>query len=522
MIKIPKIDIKPYLDIVLRRKWCIMVSFIAAIIAGSIYYIHSPKRYKASTLILVEPQKVSDSYVKSAVSGTIENRMRTITQQIYSRTNLESIVDRFDLVLNVEETQRGIIDRGKKFLNPDELSQNSKKTLKKLQLIENLRNNIKVNIQGRGREGNNAIEISINWHDPEIAAEVINFIADRFIEENLNVREELAMGTTDFLEREASRMRYELEAKEKELDDFKKRHMGMLPNQLKSNLNILNQLSVELNNLEKRLETEKQSALMLEAQMQQMKAYFQTDDTIIKEGINPHIEDLEAKLKALKLRYTDNYPGVIALKREIESARKEMADQKISEPGVLKASPVPPGETLGDYGTTISSQLDLAKNRIKSYENQIAEIRVQAEIYKERVEGTHQVELAMTKLLRDYETIKHRYDDLLSKSLGARMAEELERRQKGEQFRILDPAVVPVKPFSPDLKVIMFMTIIGGLALGCGLACLREIMDPCFYNPDEIESALNIKVMVSLPLLDFEKSGKTEKTNKLKSQATEG
>ncbi len=523
MIQIPKIDFKPYLEIVLRRKWWIIVSFITVVMVGLLYYKTAPKVYRASTLILVEPQKVSDSYVESAVTGTIESRMRTITQQVYSRTNLENLVDEFDLVRKAEETKGGMIARVKKFWNRDKLSPNDKEVLEKMVLVEKLRGYVNVRLHGGTRGGQSSFEISINWYDPEEAAEVVNFIANKFIEENLNVREEITMGTTDFLEREASRMRFELETKEKEVDAFKRRHMGSLPDQLQSNLNILNQLREELSTLENRLDLEKQTALMLENQLRQIKASSGPHDLSVfgkadssTKSINSRIEDLEDQLKKLRSRYTDNYPAVIVLKKEIEFARNEMEKQNSTEPYALEASRARIVETPVGPGSVMISQLDLAKSRIQSYENQISKVKEQIVAYRERVEGTSKVELAMTNLLRDYETIRNRYDDLLSKSLGARMAEELERRQKGEQFRIIDRAVVPVKPVSPDLKKIMLLAIMAGLALGGGLGYAREIMDPCFYDPEEIEPALHTNVMVSLPVVDFKRSGQKEKNDNVK------
>ena len=518
MNKIPKIDIKPYLDVVFRRKWWVIFSLVAAIIAGAGYYKMSPKVYRASTLILVEPQKVPDDYVRPVVTGTIERRLHTITQQIHSRTNLEHIIERFNLEGETEDMQKGVIDnvksRIKKILKWDTSPQAEKESLKKMNMVEGLRKNISVNLRGRG--GNSAFEISVNWNDAKVAADVTNFVANKFIEENLNVREEMTMATTDFLDREASRIRYELEAKEKELEDFKKKHMGMLPSELRSNINILNQLKEELNNLEKRLDTEKQSTLMLERQMQQMKDNFQPDnflsfeeENFFETGLNSEIDILETELKKLKYRYTDSHPDVIALKHRIESLREEMENQP-AEP-VPEVATDPLIDQVMNPADMISPQVETARNRIQSYEDQIREVKNQIETYKERVEGTPQVELAMTKILRDYETIKSRYDALLSKSLSARMAEELERRQKSEQFRIIDSAVAPVKPFSPDVRKIMLMAIMAGLALGCGMAYIREIMDPCFYDPDEIESALQTPVIVSLPIAEFKKKSMERK-----------
>ena len=521
MTQIPKLEIGPYIDIALRRKWWIAISFVVAVLGGFVFFEISPEIFQASTLILVEPQKVQTSYVNPVVNDTVEKRLHTITQQVHSRTNLEKIIEKFDLGKEPEKIDESFIDKLKKKLNLEMDVPANEESIKIMNLVEKLRKKIKVALQGRG--GNNSFEISFTWHEPEVAAQVTNFIAEKYIEENLNVREEMAMATTDFLEREASRIRFELEAKEKELEDFKNRHMGTLPSELSSNMSILHQLKDELNTLEKRLDTEGQMAILLDSQMRQMKesmsfepfAMPEEDGMFADEG-SEELIGLEEALNTLKLRYTESHPDIAALKRRIEMLKEEA---KKREEENAKTPEEPPMEEplqlgFGPVGDPMIAQKEMQKNKIRDYEKQIAKVKEQIEVYKDRVEKTPQVELAMTKILRDYETVKKRYEELLAKSLSARMAEELERRQKGEQFRIIDPAVAPAKPISPDFKKIMILAAAAGLGLGFGLAFLRETMDPCFYDADEIEADLGANVIISLPVADLKQKAKRNRREK--------
>ncbi len=511
MTQIPKLDIGPYIDIALRRKWWVAVSLVASIIGGYVYFKMSPEIFEASTLILVEPQKVPTSYVSPVVSDTVEKRLYTITQQVHSRTNLEKIIERFELGKEPEKIDESFIDKLKEKLKEklnlkSEVPEN-RESLKVMNLVEKLRKKIGVALKGRG--GNNAFEISFDWYEPEVAAQVTNFIAEKYIEENLNVREEMAMGTTDFLEREASRIRFELEAKEKELEDFKNKYMGMLPSELSSNMNMLNQLREEVNTLEERLHTEKQMAMMLDSQMRQMSESMSfdsidlpEDDLLLEDEGSQELTGLEEELKNLRLRYTEQHPDIAALKRRIDMLKEEK--KKRDEEMALAPEKAQQEEPLrlgfGPRGDPMIVQKEMQRKKIEGYEKQIEKVKEQMGIYNDRVDKTTQVELAMTKVLRDYETVKKRYEELLSKSLSARMAEEMERRQKGEQFRIIDPAVAPAKPASPDFRKIMVMAALAGLGMGFGLAFLRETMDPCFYDPYEVEADLGANVILSLPV----------------------
>ncbi len=505
MSKIEKIEIKPYFEIVSRRKWWIVIPFLLAILAGLVFYAASPRIYEAKTLILVEPQKIPDSYVRPVVSGTVEKRLATITQQIHSRTNLENIINNFGLNREKEEISESLWDRTRKAMGSKKKPPNSPYSIEKVSLVEKLRERIKVELRGKGE--NYVFNISFAWHDPEVAAHVTNFIANKYIEENLNAREEIAMATTDFLERETLRIRYDLEAKEKELEDFKKQHMGALPNELQSNISILNQLKEELSNLEKRWDTEKQMTLMMEKQMRQMEENMAAtsfaipdEEAFLEDESTMEINVLEEALGSLKGRYTENHPDVLALKRRIEILKQE---EKLRAETMPKTEPVP--ESFLPVEDTMAMQQNMHQAQMDSYVSQIEGLKGQIVVYKERVERTPQVELAMTKILRDYETVRARYAELLGKSLSARMAEELERRKKGEQFRIVDPAVAPVKPTSPNFLFIMLASVFGGLGLGLGLAYARETTDPCFYDREEIENDLRVNVVASLPLADLRK-----------------
>jgi uncharacterized protein involved in exopolysaccharide biosynthesis len=150
----------------------------------------------------------------------------------------------------------------------------------------------------------------------------------------------------------------------------------------------------------------------------------------------------------------------------------------------------------------IKFQLDETNRNIKSCQKRIREIKKEIQAYNNRIERIPEVELELTKLTRDYSTIRNRYQSLLQKKIDAQLAEQLERRQKGEQFKVLDSAIIPDKPFKPDIKKVMLMALMAGLGIGCGLAYLREIMDGSFYSSEDLEAFLETKVLVSIP---FEK-----------------
>ncbi len=508
MLQLPKINVEPYVDALLRRKWWIVVPLVLSVILGALYAKITPKTYEASTLILVEPQRIPTTYVQPTVTEGVQSRLRTISQEVNSRTNLERIIKDFNLYPDSRIRERGfkdvLLDHLRRLLGRPLPKEEEAPKVPMMDLVENLRKKIGVNVKGQG----NAFEITFQWDNAETAAAVANAIASQFIEQNLKVREEMAMGTTAFLDAETQRLRKELEAREQALEKFKKENMGMLPDQLQSNLSILSQLKEELTDMERRVATEKQQAMMLQSQSQAMGQSGPDLSSLMAEDesgtfVGGEIDQLRQKLEDLLTRYTEKHPDVVALKRKIEKLEKEASEaQENTAQSGKKGLP-----DLGAFSgqDMFAMQIEQINARVADYEKQIDALKEQIALYKERVEKTPQVELELTKLIRDYQTVQDRYAKLLAKKLDAQMAEELERRQKGEQFRVIDPAIAPDRPIKPDVRKVLAMALVAGLGLGCGLAYVRETLDPRFYSQEEVEAVTRCKVLVSLPLIQEEK-----------------
>ena len=471
MKNIPKIEWRPYLDLLIRRKWWIIIPVILSLTAGGIYLKTAPKLYRASTLILVESQRVPENFVPSTVRDDLQVRLQTISQQIHSRTNLESIVERFELYTPPEELSPGLLQRARNKV--EELAGFSQASAQQLpgtsmqQRVQSIRSRIEISL----RANNQVFEIAFNWHDPQVAANVANAIASQFIDQNLRVREDMAMGTTRFLDFEVARLQGDLEKREIALEQFKRRNMGRLPSQLQSNLNILSQLKDELSRTEEHIN--------------QVRQQLQFDlDAVDGE---PELVSLQKSLRELRNRYTEQHPEVQAVKRRVERLMSE------EEPSTAGES------TLSD--NLQSSKTDLVRARLNDQEKRLAELRRQIQIYEDRVEQTSEVELELKNLERDYAAVNDRFQILLRRKLDAELAEQMERRQQGEQFRVVDRAIAPDRPFKPDVNRGWLLALVFGLGLGGGMAFIREGIDPAFYTSEEVEETLKPDLLISIPLV---------------------
>ena len=468
-----KVEIEKYKDMAMRRMWWIIIPLLLSILVGLGWYLRLPKIYRASTLILVQPQKVPQEYVREIVSSNIEDRVRTITQQVTSRTNLEKIIREFGLY---SEPGRPLFMEDK---------------------VEGLRKRITVDVSGGGGRGANAFQISFVGPYPNQVADVTNALTSYFIAENLKLREDQAIGTAEFLTEELETIRRRLIEKEAELKRYRESYMGGLPEQLDTNLRILERLQQQMvTNQENLREAENRKLLVQQQLADAIKTRKSTTPPPpARPGEEPEesLEQLKRLLTSLEARYTQRHPDVVRVKKKI-------ADLESKEKSVpKKTEDIPEDTAFIQAERGMVNQLREIDLQIQNLKTEAVQLNSQIKRYETLVENTPKREQELMSMNRDYDNIRETYNSLLSRKLEAELAVSMERKQKGEQFRILDPAKAPMKPFKPDMRRIFLMSIALGLALGCGLAYVREMMDTSFRRPEEIEDFLHVPVIASLP-----------------------
>jgi len=475
-----QIQIEEYIEIVLRRKWFIIIPSLLSVIGIVLALLIIPPMYRSSTLILVEPQKVPTDYIKPTVTIDIKDRLNTLTQQVMSRTRLESIINEFDLYHDY------------------------RKKVPMEEVVELMRKNIEVSVKGK-----DSFEISYTGYHPETVMHVTNRLASLFIEENLKIREQQAEGTTEFLDAQLQDLRAELERQEAKIKAFKEAYMGELPSQLDSNLRTLDRLQLDLMSTNDSLKAAEERKITLEGQLREV-----NPEMIVVSGtgtgsttsIDPRrmrLASLEAELSQLETIYTDKYPDIIRLKREIAEIEKELKESKPPEKNT-KTNPVPQGVRTNPLYTSLYNQLLEVNGEIKGLKERQKEIMKNISIFQGRVERIPAREQQMAALMRDYENTRTNYQNLLNKRLEAQLAENLEKRQKGEQFRILDPANLPEKPFKPDPKKVILFGIVLGLGSGGGLIFLLEYIDASFRKAEDVYATLGLPVLASIPRIRME------------------
>jgi polysaccharide chain length determinant protein (PEP-CTERM system associated) len=444
-----------------------------------------PAVYQSTAIILIERRQVPAAFVQSTITGGIDYRLQTITQEALSRSRLESLIDRFELYQDLR--QRVPLE----------------------QVIEHMRKDIFLNQTG-GQKGSqdesiSSLAISFKGRDPQQVAEVANTIASFYIDENLKAREQQAGDTANFLQGQLEAMKQRQEEEQQRLHQFKERYIGELPEQLQSNLKALDNLNIQL-----RLNSEKQAQARerREALAQQLAELaglrVPSKHTIVVASdpqLNSHVtqrEKLQQELTKLSRRYGDKHPAIVSLKAEIEALDQLMTpknstdDDKKNQEQSTRALQSP-------YAQQLKKEFDTLDAAFKALHTEQQDIQQSTARYQQRVENTPVRDQELQVLQRDYDSAQGLYQSLLKRQEEAKLAESLEQRQKGEQFRLLESAWPPVRPKEPDRRKLLLMGLAGALGLAAGAVVLAEQLHPSFHTVDALHAFSQVPVLVSLP-----------------------
>ncbi|MCP9452170.1 MAG: AAA family ATPase [Nitrospira sp.] len=481
------LTIADYLDIARRRKWLILGAIVGCLAASAALYEVLPKTYRSTTTILLEGQKIPENYVKTGVEGKVDSRLYAVQQIVMSRTLLAKIGEQFGLIT----PQMSILERESVVQRMRERTQVTKLRLGHL----------------KGQDTTEGFTLSFDYTDPVIAMKVTEALAAQFIEQDLKLKEQVLEGASEFLDQELKLAEAKLEEQEQAISAFRAKYMGELPQQMEANLRTLDRLQTEVIAARDNVQAAKNKIEVLDQRIKEATAAAAQGVTQAasstpgqpSHGGDPllvRLAELERNLTTLSTEYHDNYPDVILLRKEIDAVKAQLAlKYGVAKEEVQQGSP----KLIDPIVLDLMRQRDEAVKELEARQDRLRRLLEQVKDYEGRVERTPMREQELSILVRDYDNMQKNYQALLDKRLNARLAENLEKRQKGEQFRVLDPANLPLAPESPK----KYMILLGGLVVGCGLgggtAFILELLRPAFRRVEQVEGALGIPILAGIP-----------------------
>jgi polysaccharide chain length determinant protein (PEP-CTERM system associated) len=447
----------------------LVVFLLAAYLAATL-----PNTYRSSTLILITPQSVPRNIVMPTITTSVTDRINAITQEILSRTRLESIIKEF-----------GLYPGGSGVTMEDR--------------VGNFRGNIKLDIRR-----NDAFQISFDSGSPETAMKVANRLASLFIEQNLQAREQQAIGTTNFINSEAERLRKELEEQETLVTHYRVDNRFELPDQLDANLRLIEQLRNELKGNLSTVSSMQERLGSLQKQLLEANTpvltFSKTGDTEVKLNLpaNQKIQIRQKELESLLIRYSEKHPDVMRLRAEIVSLEKELEGEKAK----AKKSPSSgPQYSDNPLKQIIEEQIESLKSSINAIQASNAELRNSIALYQKRVENTPLRGIELTKVTRTYDITLRKYQDLLAKGLESQLSENLEKKQKGEQFQVVDPANLPLAPLKPNRPLLLLGGLVAGIVGGLAAAFVWDLLDRSLKTSDDLASFIDLPILATIPAI---------------------
>jgi polysaccharide chain length determinant protein (PEP-CTERM system associated) len=455
-----------YLRILKKRWWIVVIPAVLLAVTGYTVTFFVQPEYMSQTLVLIQQQKVPESYVKPVVSEDLNARLATMQEQILSRSRLQPIIDRFNLYGGKGMGMDARIDLVRKDISIKPIESQIART-----------------------GGLPGFFISFKANDAHTAQQACTEITSLFVAASLHEREQSSEGTMEFLKQQLADAKANLDAQDAKLATFQRAYAGKLPGEEAPNMNMLTSLATQLDGANQalaRLEQDKTfEESMLAAQTRDLPTADQTH--VQPQAQQQELQSLLAQETDLTTRYTDDYPDVVTVRRKIRELRAEMAKPQPAAPATATTTPGPSPKGPEPLNLVqLRAQIHAVDQMIQQKRRDQAQIQGQMRTYQERISASPAVQEEFKQITRDYQTAQTFYDELLGKMNQSKMATDLERRQQGEQFTVMDAANLPDGPSFPKRSVFVGGGLGAGLMLGLLIVAWLEYLDTAVRSERDI------------------------------------
>jgi len=462
-----------------RTKVVIGVS-LGVSLAGYWITMALPNEYQSSATVLVEPQTVDRALVEAGVrESDLSQRLGIMTSQILSRPRLSRIID--DLGLYEDESQ-------------DMVRQEIIDLMREKVTVEPVLSEIEA---GRGRSRAdleiNTFRIVFNDRNDRLAKLVAERLANDFIEEHIEARVEVSGKSLDFIQGELDRLSREIREVEASVAKVKAENPGRLPEEITNNQRRLERLMSDLAFAQRAYSEALSDEAFFRSQAATAAAMtMNNDDT--SPGVR--LQQLEMLLTESESRgYTEKHPDIIRTKAEIAATRERLDSFDPDDPTNTQSTFAQ--QNAEAEGQRAAQRRASAEEEMQRLENSAVEIQT-------KLAETPAVAEQLDGLERRYQHLFNSYQDFSNRRLEATVQAQLERRQLGEQFRVLEAAFVAPEPISPNRPILLVLSVILGIAVGCATGIVVEATDTSIHNARQLQGAIRIPVLAAIPQILLE------------------
>lgn len=472
-----------------KHRWWLIAPMVIGALAGSAATTVIPNQYESEATILVAHQQVPERYVTPNNTTDPTEALLLVTDAILSRTELLRIINEFDLY-----------PKRRKHLAPEDL-------------VEMMRLDITIAPMEKNPDEKdlNSFKISFKNTDPHVAQEVTSRLTTLFIQGDLKSRADVAQQTTAFFDEQLQAAAEDLSRQEAQVRDYKMRYLGELPEEQAGNLTILSGLQTQLQTTMDTITRGKEQQVYYESMISQYQslaaAGVAAPGAVVanpNETIKEEIARLRSQRADLLSRYTAKYPDVVKIDEQIKANEALLAASTVPpkapaahDNSKTPAKPVEKNATIAQ----LTSQSEANRLEIQSATEKEKRLEAQIAEYQARLNSTPIREQQLADLLRNYDLSKKNYDDLLNKKQQSELATQLQERQQGTHFTLIDPASLPMKPASPIHLKIALGGLAAGLALGAGVLFLKQTIDHSLLTEKDLARYFSFPLLIGLPSL---------------------
>ncbi|KAB2890769.1 MAG: hypothetical protein F9K32_07315 [Desulfobulbaceae bacterium] len=488
------------LDLFLRWKAFIVFTILISLPVGLLVYLKTQKVYQATSLLSYQQQKVSPNNMSPEIEAAIREVVSSLTQIVTSRTNLETLITDLNLY------------------------QEARKKLPMEDVVELMRKSIEIEPSTLG----DTFQIRCSGGEPDEVVKVTNALAAKFIEENLKYREEQATETSAYASDELAMAKETMDRKEAAMRDYKLKHYNELPEQRQTNVSQLIALREQYQLKQESIQDLEKTMILIQDQVSNRRKLISSQSDLNVEdsragtaqaaqdsALSPadRLIQLRGVLKGLEVKYTDNHPEVKRTKKQIARLEESLAAGGSPAGGTTGSVAVPVRDSADPVILQLEAQLKNVQLSIQNINEEKESLKKTIAQYEEWVAAAPVREAEWSALTREYGELKRHYDLLVSSDLQAKSMLNLEKRQKGSQFKIEDAARFPEKPIKPDFLKIIGIALVCGAGLGFGIPFMWAFLDSSFRDVNDIETFLGVQVICAVPLVltDKEKTWKKRK-----------
>ncbi|MBW2414583.1 MAG: hypothetical protein JRG76_08755 [Deltaproteobacteria bacterium] len=459
-----------------RRFWWLAIPSALGLLISGVLALVWPAEYESAAIVMVQPQDIPAHLVLPTVGTDTEAAFNSIRLRILARDRLSQIID--DLKLYPEMTEdkeprEAIIRHMRTFISIDPLPPAVVDPRKPVQ-IESFR-------------------IAFRDRNATTARDVASRLTQDFRAVNLDQRAGQAEGTSEFILAELQRARQEQERVGIELSEYKEQHRGELPEDMPINQQRLARLTSEIGQQQAVYKTSVGQVDRLKVELDELRAT--GSDSSFDPARRKQAAELELR-QHRALGKTEKHPDVLITRKEI--AQLEVMIAEAADDDTRPAS---------YQENSLVRELRTHEVRVGVMQSEVARIRKEINMYEDRIIVTPRRGAEIGHLEAQYVSLTQAIWELQSKRVAADMGRAIELAQKGEKFQVVEAAVIPEEPISPNRPLFVLVGVAVGLLGGLSLLAARELADESFHTVRDLQGTLGLPVLGTIPSIDVVEGG---------------